>query len=260
MLAKLTSQMSDVKGQVSKSNQKGFTLLELLIVITIIAVLSVILIVALNPAETLKKARDTQRLSDLASLKTALGIFTTTVSVTSANDLDFTATSGVCLGVGITDATISYSYPSADQTCAVNVAESTSGDVTASSTFGGAGGNTDSCRYVAAASNPLVNGTGWVPVNLTSITGGSPISNLPIDPTNTVSAPTTPASTDLVYRYACQNASAGTAPSYVFEFNAQLESNAFTSVDDKRSKDGGDNDSYYEVGTSLRLVGTGTNF
>jgi hypothetical protein len=53
---------------------------------------------------------------------------------------------------------------------------------------------------------------------------------------------------------------AGSKPINVFEIDAQLESSAFTSADDKRVKDGGDNSNYYEVGTSTRLIGTGTNF
>ena len=46
---------------------KGFTLLELLIVIGILGVLSVALVFVLNPAESLKKARDSQRMSDLTT-------------------------------------------------------------------------------------------------------------------------------------------------------------------------------------------------
>jgi hypothetical protein len=48
----------------------------------------------------------------------------------------------------------------------------------------------------------------------------------------------------------------------VFEIDAILESAAFgpSGSDDKSAKDGGDNDSYYEVGTNLKLIGSGTNF
>ena len=64
----------------NKGNAKGFTLLELLIVIAIIAILSIALVFMLNPAETLKKARDAQRISDLKTVKTALGIMLTASS------------------------------------------------------------------------------------------------------------------------------------------------------------------------------------
>ena len=63
-----------------KAGEKGFTLLELLIVVGIIAILSVALILVLNPAETLKKSRDAQRISDLATMKTALGLYVTSTT------------------------------------------------------------------------------------------------------------------------------------------------------------------------------------
>jgi len=44
--------------------KKGFTLLELLIVIGILAILSTTVVLVINPAELLKKARDSQRISE----------------------------------------------------------------------------------------------------------------------------------------------------------------------------------------------------
>jgi len=240
-----------------KKSKKGFTLLELLIVIAIIAILSVVIIFVLNPAETLKKSRDSQRIADLNTLKTALGIYLTTVA---APDLD--AAIAACFGIGppvVTTAKISYSKAqAADPACPVNVVEGT--DVTA----GGAFDDADMCRATLAANNSLVDGTGWAPVALTSIVGGSPISNLPLDPVNSVSGVggIAPVSTDLVYRYACQGTATAPAPANVFEVDAVLESAAFGpgGTDDKSASDGGDNAVYYEVGTSLRLIGGGVNF
>src|ERR1700748_1826186 len=54
---------------------RGFTLIELLVVIAIIAVLSVVVILVLNPAQLLQQARDSNRLSDMSTLNTALGIY-----------------------------------------------------------------------------------------------------------------------------------------------------------------------------------------
>lgn len=65
---------------VKKKGNAGFTLLELLIVISIIAILAVALVLVLNPGETLKKSRDAQRISDLGTIKTALGIYLTSTS------------------------------------------------------------------------------------------------------------------------------------------------------------------------------------
>src|SRR3990172_4173703 len=66
----------------SQPNRKGagFTLLELLIVITILAILAVIIIFVLNPAETLRKSRDVQRMSDLATLKNAISLYMTSTT------------------------------------------------------------------------------------------------------------------------------------------------------------------------------------
>jgi len=57
--------------------KKGFTLLELLIVIGILAILSTTIVLVINPAQLLKKARDSQRISDLSTLKTAIAYYIT---------------------------------------------------------------------------------------------------------------------------------------------------------------------------------------
>lgn len=235
----------------NQNQKRGFTLLELLITISIIAILSLIIIFILNPAETLKKSRDAQRIADLSTLKTALGLYLT---ASSTPDLDAATT--VCIPSSGATAMISYSLEAADSSsCGTTI-------VKGNDAAGGGFSATDNCRYGGTGGTAgVVDGTGWVPVNLTVLTGGSPISNYPLDPTNTIALLTAPTSSDLVYRYVCQNSitTAG-KPSYVFEIDAQLESAAYTSEDDRRAKDGGDNVNYYEVGNSLRLLGTGYNF
>jgi len=52
----------------SRTN-KGFTLIELLVVIAIIGVLAAVVLLAINPAELLRKSRDSTRLQDLATLR-----------------------------------------------------------------------------------------------------------------------------------------------------------------------------------------------
>ncbi|HCI05252.1 TPA: hypothetical protein DEX28_00720 [Patescibacteria group bacterium] len=233
--------------------QKGFTLLELLIVITVLAILSVVLIFVLNPTEILAKSRDTQRISDLSTLKTAIAIYMSTVSGpqldgtsgtvndkcdggTAANEelwLSINTTAGG--GESVTDATPPTGWTQA----------ATSWEQNASTT-----GAT------------LVDGTGWIPVNLGAITGGSPISNLPLDPTNDLST-TTGSDTStaavlnngaLMYRYACKKTPAS------FEIDSRLESGSYGvgGSDDRSAKDGGNNSNLFEMGTGLTIL-PGTN-
>ena len=54
--------------------QRGFTLVELLVVIVILAALSFLLILLINPVEQTKKSRDAIRLSDISSVSRAVGI------------------------------------------------------------------------------------------------------------------------------------------------------------------------------------------
>ena len=229
--------------------EKGFTLLELLIVIAIIAVLSVILVLVLNPAESLAKARDSQRISDLSTLKTALGIYMTTIG---SPQLDGTsgAVNDQCDG-----------GTAANERIWLSVADTASGGESVTDTTppsGWSSGGSAWEQISSATTLTLVDGTGWLPVNFAAIVGGSPISNLPLDPANDVSvgASTAAAVTNdaLMYRYVC------TASPLSFEINAGLESIEFGSGgdNDRVTNDGGNNANLFEVGTNLTLL-PGTN-
>ena len=56
---------------------KGFTLIELLIVMAILGVLAVVVLVAINPAEQLRRARDTGRISGVQQLGRAMQAYYT---------------------------------------------------------------------------------------------------------------------------------------------------------------------------------------
>ncbi len=56
----------------AKKNQ-GFTLIEILVVIGIIAVLATIVIIAINPAKQFAQARNTQRESNVTTILSAIG-------------------------------------------------------------------------------------------------------------------------------------------------------------------------------------------
>lgn len=54
--------------------KKGFTLVELLVVIAIIGILAAVVAIAINPAEMMKKSRDSRRLSDLGQVRKAIDL------------------------------------------------------------------------------------------------------------------------------------------------------------------------------------------
>ena len=57
-----------------RKNLKGFTLVELIVVIAIIAVLAGVVLVVINPAALLAKGRDAKRLEDLDALHKAISL------------------------------------------------------------------------------------------------------------------------------------------------------------------------------------------
>jgi len=229
-----------MKKMYSMKNKKegGFTLLELLIVIAIIAILSVALVIVLNPSETLKKSRDAQRISDLSTLKTAIGLYMTSVSPAYIGGV---ADNGFCKVLPADAWTVTSTSRISYSVLAAAITQTT-----------GLDGGTTGPRTSSTPSS--TDGNGWIPVNFNNISGGSPISNIPLDPINTVATSGAVASTDLVYRYGC-----ATNP-LSYEIDAQLESTAYTVTDNKRSSDGGNNSNLYETGTNLNILGTGTNF
>ena len=224
----------------NNKNLQGFTLLELLIVVAIIAILSVALVFVLNPAESLKKARDSQRVADLNTLKTALGVYVTSTTTPLLGGTTTALQSANCQavpGTWVAGNKIYYSL-------AIGTGSTT--DITLDTA--------NIARPSQVPTPALTDGSGWIPVAFDTLTGGSPISNLPVDPINTISNLASIANTDLVYRYGCA------VTPLTFEIDAILESTAYTVADPKQTTDGGNNSNFYEVGTNLKIFGTGTDF
>jgi prepilin-type N-terminal cleavage/methylation domain-containing protein len=137
-------------------NRKGFTLIELLVVIAIIAVLSVVVILSLNPAALLQQARDSNRISDMATLKSAISLYLADVS--SPN---------------LASSTVTSPYVTVFTTVATTTAPSTA-----------VWGVESYFTTSTATTTRSVNSLGWLPVNFSAISSGAPIGSLPIDPTN----------------------------------------------------------------------------
>jgi prepilin-type N-terminal cleavage/methylation domain-containing protein len=131
--------------------KKGFTLLELLIVIAILAILASVTFVALNPVELLRKSRDSQRMADLASMRTAINYYIANTSTPILGD---------SAAVGCVDVATPYTY-------------SAVGSVYYTGTTNK--GNT----------GQQIGTSGWITVRLDQLTGGSPLAKWPIDPNPT---------------------------------------------------------------------------
>ncbi len=201
---------------------KGFTLVELLIVIGILAVLAAIVIVVLNPAQLLAQARDSERISDLGALHSTLALYLGTVP----NPI-----------LGTTGSCYVYSASAGAGFSAKCGGTASTADDRASSTTTG----------VKSASKN-VDGSGWIPVDFTAIAAGSPFSVLPSDPVNDASS-TAGSPVGLFYVYIPDQVNK------TYEINANLESIRFSTGgnDDKESADGGSSNQLYEVGTKLDL-------
>jgi prepilin-type N-terminal cleavage/methylation domain-containing protein len=68
-------------------SRKGFTLIELLVVIVIIAILAIVVVLTLNPAALLQQSRDSNRVSDMATINSAINLYNTDQSGASSYSL-----------------------------------------------------------------------------------------------------------------------------------------------------------------------------
>ncbi len=68
-----SKEKKSLKKEIIEQSQKGFTLLEVLIVIGIVAILASVALVAINPSRQFKLARDSERLSNIHAIVDAIG-------------------------------------------------------------------------------------------------------------------------------------------------------------------------------------------
>ena len=148
-------------------HQKGFTLVELLVVLALIAILAAILIVIINPAEIFKRGRDTQREGDLRNLSAATDAYLSEMALNS-----------------------SLTWPTCNN---VYFSVTTTGNPTGWPATTTATGTT----------SRAVDGTGWVPLKF-NLVGVLNLTLLPLDPRNGQSgADAAGTSTVFAYSFAC---------------------------------------------------------
>lgn len=85
-----------------KKHTQGFTLIEILIVVSLLAILAVAALIAINPGEATAKARDAQRLKQVADLQKIMEQWMQESTSTTAFTAVSTANSGsqLCDGTG----------------------------------------------------------------------------------------------------------------------------------------------------------------
>ncbi len=135
--------------------KKSFTLVELMIVIAILAILSAIVIFALNPARLFDNFRDSRRVTDISSINKAI------VFMESWNQ------SGITYG---TTTNVYISLPDSSSTCSSYTLPTLPTGYT---------------YYCSNATNyKNTDGTGWIPINFTVEGSNRYLSSLPVDPVN----------------------------------------------------------------------------
>ncbi|MEK7465503.1 MAG: prepilin-type N-terminal cleavage/methylation domain-containing protein [Patescibacteria group bacterium] len=201
--------------------KRGFTLIELIISIAILAILVAVLVVAINPAEQLARSRDAKRVADLDALKSALNLYLATATTTVNLDGQGTANT-LCSGGGGADTIFFNSTAGATTSGAYDV------------------GHTWVAK--SASSGQAIGASGWLPARFDWTPGGSPISNLPLDPT------TPGGDSTYFYSYACESTNKQ------FKLTARLESTYFASDLNLDGNDGGATSSLYEVGSNLTTL------
>lgn len=188
----------------------SFTLNELLITIAVLAILVGAVVIVLNPGELLAGARDSKRISELNSLAQAITLHSNSIPG----------------GYKGEESTVYISLPDTSTTCS-NLLSSLPSLPT---------GWSYNCVPEADLRKP--DGSGWLPVNLSAISGGSPWNELPIDPEN---------KGELFYLFSKNDDG--------WALSTAMESEKYSpGSSDKPVADGGVSDYKYEIGSNFSVL------
>jgi len=193
---------------IKEKNRFGFSFLEMLISIGILIVLVAVTVIVINPMEYLKQSRDSNRISDLTDINLFFSKYKYSGqridSLGNVNVVYVSLPSNLsdCSDLGLPTLVSGWNYRCATET-----------------------------NY------RKTDGTGWLPIDLTVVSGGYGISALPVDPTNLVAG-------GVYYAYIIDS-------SLKFEIISSLESQK--NIDKYAVGDGGIDDTKVEKGENLLL-------
>jgi type II secretory pathway pseudopilin PulG len=199
--------------------RRGFTLIEALVVFGIIGIVSATVIVVLNPNELLRQSRDGVRLSDFATIDSAIrhyqfnsrgSLGSSTVIYVSLPDPAATSSAGTdCASLGLPALTSGWVY-----------------------------------HCASSANLRKLDGTGWLPIRFSDDTTSASMGALPVDPVNS-------ASFRVYYIYTTNGVN--------WELNARLQSVKYGlgGSKDSVSLDGGDDPTLLEGGSLKSLMPSG---
>lgn len=200
--------------------RRGFTLVELLIVIGIIGILSTVVLLTLNPTELLKQARDSTRIAELASLDKAISF-----ALTQNPDLVLGTANTVYVSLPDNDGT-----PDCDDYLVFLPTLAPGWQY----------------RCVTQANMRKIDSNGWLPINFTSLSV-VPLDTLAVDKSNN-------AQLGLYYTYAFR----GTR--WELDAEMESSKYRWGGGGDVESRDGGNTIVLYEKGSGLDSLPKETNW
>lgn len=189
----------------------GFTTVELLVAVTVLAILAILVVTVINPIDLLKQGKDSNRVASLNAVNNALRFLTenepgTFIGTSSVVYVSIPSTVANCSNLGLPTLPSGWAY-----------------------------------NCVTSENLRKIDGTGWIPVNFSSLPAGSPISELPVDSKNSTS-------TRNYFTYVASGSS------WELAFAPEAEKNKLGGANNLTTKDGGQKASLFEIGKDLSLL------